>query len=381
MYTHWTRWSALLVYVAAALLAFSDTGWYLYANDYLNSYPTAILLRKIAFALLFIKIAGTRFSFKQFLLCGTIAGLAIYNYTLCGSITFLYSIVFVAALKDVDLSALFKILFFTTTGSLLLWGTLSLIGIGDVVSRTEVFGRGSIETRYCWGMHHPNIWHFAFARCILYFVLGFKHKLKWYSFGFLLLLNYLAYYFTVSRTGFLATSIFLLLTLLYQYLPKLIQTLPVKFVIPSGIISIYGLFLYFANDFIVNNSALSVLICKKLTTGRLTKAAMYLSQHPIRLFGSEFYYGIIFDCGFLRLLYDNGYILGGIFFIAFFVLLILALKHNWGIVVAVCVFTALYSIYEIDPFTRPTYNISIFFMSLLLYKDQLKYLNKTSSIP
>ena len=249
MQAHWKRYSAISVYIAAALLAFSDTGWYLYANDYLNSYPAAILLRQIALLLLFIKIVGTRYSLKQFLFFLTGSTLAIYNYTLCGSTTFIYSIFFIIALKDVDLSTLFKILFISTAGSLLLWGTLSYLGIGDVVSLTQSFGRGGVETRYCWGMHHPNIWHFAFARCIVYFVLGFKNRLKWSGFLALLLLNYFAYRFTISRTGFLTTTIFLLMILAYQYLPKIMQTLPVKIAIPSGIIGIYGLFFYFFHDY------------------------------------------------------------------------------------------------------------------------------------
>ena len=381
MQTLLKRCSIFFVYMAAALLAFSVTGWYLYANDFLNSYPAAILLRKISLVLLFIKIIGTRYSLKQFLFFLAGSALAIYNYTLCGNTTFIYSIFFVTALKDVDLSTLFKILFGSTTCSLLLWGTFSYLGIGDVISITQDFGRDSIETRYCWGMHHPNIWHFAFARCIVYFVLGFKNKLKWSVFIALLLLNYFAYRLTISRTGFLATTIFLLMILAYRYLPKLMQTLAVKTAILSGIIGIYGLFLYFFYEYITTRSDLSMLICKKLTTGRLTKAASYLSRHPVQWFGSEFYYETIFDCGFLRLFYDNGYILAGIFFLAFFILLILALKHNWDVVITICIFTVLYSIYEIDPITRPTYNFSVFFMSLLLYKDQLKYLHKTSSTP
>lgn len=366
--------SLILVYSAAALLAFSDTGWYLYANDYLNSYPAAILLRQIALILLFIKIVGSRYSVKQLLFFLAGSALAIYNYTLCGNTTFIYSIFFITALKDVNLSALFKILFYFTAGSLLLWGTLSYLGIGDVISLTQSFGRGGVETRYCWGMHHPNIWHFAFARCIIYFVLGYKDILKWPGLLVLLFLNFFAYRFTISRTGLLATTIFLLIILSYQYFPKIMQTRIMKTAIFSGIIGVYGLFLYFSYEYITTHSELSVFIAKKLTTGRLSLASDYLAEHPVQLFGSKFYYGTVFDCGFLRLFYDNGYILAGMFFIAFFILLILALKHNWNVIIAVCIFTVLYSIYEIDPVTRPTYNFSIYFMTFLLYKDQYKHL-------
>lgn len=367
----WKNYSCLLVYTALALLAVSDTGYYFYMADYVGAH--AFLLRQVCVALLTLKIVGTRYTAKEFLLLAAIFIPALYNYSLCGNITFIYSILVIAAIKDIDLGTLFKILFFATFSSLLTFGVLSYLGIGDVVALTENFGRGGIETRYCWGMHHPNIWHFAFARVIIYFVLGFKKQLKWYAYLLLLLLNYTAYCFTASRTGLLATSAFLLMILACRYLEKIMYSVYMKIALIGGTAAGYGLFIYIMNALLTKPNTALQIIDQKLTTGRLRFAGIYFSEHPIRFWGSDFYYGTVVDCGFLRLFYDAGWLLAGIFFIAFFVLLHLALKQKNGAVVSTCIFMFFYSIYEIDPVTRPTFNVVIFFMAALIYgTDYLK---------
>lgn len=373
----WQDYACLLVYTALSCLAVSDTGYYFYMADYVGSH--ALLLRHLCLILLGIKVLGTRYTKKEFLILAAAAIPALYNYTVCQNATFIYSILVIAALKNVNLNTVFRVLFFATSASLLAFAVMSLYGIGDVVSITMDFGRGGIETRYCWGMHHPNIWHFAFARVIVYFVLGFKKHMKWYSYLLLFLINYIAYRFTVSRTGFLATSVFLLLMAAYRYLKKLMHSLPVNIAIITGIAAIYTLFLWCMKLLMTGASPFAEFVNNRITTGRISLAANYLSQHPIRFWGSDFWYGTVFDCGFLRLFYDCGYLLGGIFFLAFFLLLFYAMKHKKGTVISVCIFMVLYSIYEIDPITRPTFNIVIFFLAALLYKDSYAKKNRTSS--
>lgn len=367
----WKTYSCLLVYAALALLAVSDTGYYFYMADYVGSH--AFLLRFLCIALLTVKIIGTRYTKKEFLPLAALLLPALYNYHLTGNETFIYIVLVIAAIKDVDLTMLFRVLFFATAASLLTFGILSFFGIGSVVFLTEDFGRGGIETRYCFGMHHPNIWHFAFARVIIYFVLGFRKCRKWYVYLTLLVVNYIAYRFTLSRTGLLATSAFLLMMFLCQYLGKITYSVYMKIAVIGGIAAVYGLFVYCMKAYFGPWNALISMISDKLTTGRIYLAKMYLSQYPIQFWGSDFYYSTVFDCGFLRLFYDNGWLLGTIFFATFFLLLFMALKHKNHMAVSVCIFMFLYSIYEIDPVTRPTFNITVFFMAALVYgKDYLK---------
>lgn len=367
----WKNDSCLLVYTALALLAISDTGYFFYMIDYVGAH--VFLLKNLCAVLLSIKIIGTRYTKKEFFLLAAVMIPAICNYNVCRDDTLIYSVLVIAALKDTDLSTVFKILFFTTFATILVLGILSCSGIAGGVSLTEDFGRGSIETRYYWGLRHPNTWHMSFARTIVYFVLAFRKCQKWHTCLLLFLLNYIAYRFTMSRTGFLATSVFLLMIIACQYCGKIIYSVFMRITLITGIASCYGLFVYCMNTLLVHPDELLNFINRKFFTGRISLAGSYLTKHPIRFWGSYLYSDVVFDCGFLRLFYRSGYLLAGIFFIAFFLLLYLAMKHKNGAVVSACIFMALYSFYEIDPVTRPTFNVVIFFMTALIYgMDYLK---------
>lgn len=367
----WKNYSCLLVYTALALLAISDTGYFFFMIDYVGTH--VFLLKHLCAALLSIKIIGTRYTKKEFFLLSAVMIPAIFNYSICRDDTLIYSILVIAALKEVDLSTVFKTLFFATFSAILFFGILSCLGIAGGVALTEDFGRGSIETRYYWGLRHPNTWHMSFARAIVYFVLAFRKCQKWHTCLLLLLLNYIAYRFTASRTGFLATSAFLLMVIACQYWGKIIYSAFMRVTLITGIAAGYGFFVYCMNALLSHPNEILNFINRKLFTGRISLAGSYLANHPIQFWGSHLYSDVVFDCGFLRLFYRSGYLLAGIFFLAFFLLLYQAMKYKKGTVVSTCVFIALYSFYEIDPVTRPTFNIVIFFMAALVYgMDYLK---------
>ena len=71
--------SLILVYIAAALLAISDSGIQLLILIEIG--PGSRTLRLIAMWLLFIKVLMTRYTRKEFALLAPIAALALYNYT------------------------------------------------------------------------------------------------------------------------------------------------------------------------------------------------------------------------------------------------------------------------------------------------------------
>ena len=87
------------------------------------------------------------------------------------------------------------------------------------------------------------------------------------------------------------------------------HTLFIKLCALGGLISIYGLYIYFTYDFAVNWSLNSQLFDWKITTGRIQQAVAYLKCNPIKLFSSRFPDdGTLFDFGFYRLFYEAGYL-------------------------------------------------------------------------
>lgn len=371
LYNLFKKNSCILVYIAAALLAVSDTGIQLFILNTVGDHSR--ILRQLALFLVFFKIIGTRYTKKEFFILFPIACLSLYNYTLCGNIYCVWNILIIASLKDVDFFTLFKVLFWSTLGSLILIGMLSFWDIGGAFSLTQYFGREEIETRYCFGLYHPNIWHYAFARCIVYGVLGYRNKITWHSLSALFALNYIAYRFSASRAGFLTVSLFLILIFCYQYLGKLMHSLFLKVCTVVGTIAAFATYLYFLYAYVKYGNLTALLFDAKVTNGRIRHAIIYLRDNPIRFMGTRFPDdGTVFDCGFFRMFSESGWILGIIFAAAFLILLLLSLKNNWDHVTAACIFTALYSLYEASPASRPSYNIIVFFMAVLVYRNAMK---------
>ena len=358
-----------LFYIGIALIAISDSGIQLLILMTIG--PGSRTIRLIGLWLLFFKVLLTRYTKKEFFLFIPLAFLAMYNYTLSGNIYCVYTILVIASMKDIDYSILFKVLFYSTLVSVVFVGILSLFGIGSPTQITQDFGRGLVETRYCFGLYHPNIWHQAIGRCIIFACIGYYKQLNIIHLLMLFVFNYFIYRMSISRTGLIAISIVLILMIFYKYLTRFMHSLFVKICAIVCMVGVYTLYIYFTiklagPEYHLRAEEFNWLVA----TGRLRQSLDFLEFHPIQWFSSRFPDdGTLFDCGFFRLFYESGYLWAGLFFLAFFALIIFAMKKNWDIVIPVCVYFIFCSLYEFDPVTRPTFNIAVFFMPLLIFKS------------
>ena len=371
MLNHLTKYKKIpfyLFYAAIAFLAISDSGIQLLILTTIG--PGSRTLRLAAMWLLFIKVLMTRYTKKEFFLLAPVAFLALYNYRMSGNIYGVYTILVIAASKEIDYSTLFKTLFFSTLSAVVFVGILSFFEIGSPTRLTEDFGRGLVETRYCFGLFHPNIWHQAIGRCIIFACIGYYKQLNIIHLLILFVYNYFIYRMSVSRTGLIAVSIILILLIFYKYMGRFMHTLFVKICAMTGMLGVYGLYVYFTSKLTGEYHLPAELFNWKVATGRLRQALDFLSTHPARLFSSRFPDdGTLFDCGFFRMFYESGYLWAGLFFLAFFVLVLLAMKKNWDVVIPVCAYFIFCSLYESDPVTRPTFNIVVFFLPLLVFNS------------
>lgn len=363
------KFSIVLVYIAIALLAISDSGIQLLILMEIG--PGSRTLRLIAMWLLFAKVLLTRYSKKEFFILTPITILALYNYTVSGNIYCVYTILVVACMKDIDYSVLFKTLFYSTLTTVAFVGILSIFEIGSPIQLTQDFGRGIVETRYCFGLYHPNIWHQAIGRCIVFGCIGHYKQLNIVHLLILLVFNYFIYTMSVSRTGLIAISIFLVFLIFYKYLGKLMHTFFVKVCAIIGMLGIYGLYLHFTVD-LYKGGLYGEIFSWKVTNGRIQQALEFFSTHTIQPFSNRFPDdGTLFDLGAYRIFYECGYIWAGLLFAGLFALAVLAVKKNWDIVLLACIYFIFCSLYESDPVTRPTYNILTFFLPLLIFKSSI----------
>lgn len=371
------QFSMLLFYLGVTLLAISDSGIQLLILMEIGSGSRT--LRLAAMWLLFSKVLLTRYTKKEFFIIVPVSVLALYNYYLSGNIFCIYTILLIAASKDIDYTMLFKILFYSTLSSIVFVGILSFFGIGSPTHLTEDFGRQVIETRYCFGLYHPNIWHQAIGRCIIFACIGYYKQLNIIHLLILFVFNYFIYRLSVSRTGLIAVSIVLVLMIFYKYLSRFMHTLFVKICAVLGIFGIYSLYTYFTIELTGEYNLHADIFNWRVATGRLQQAVDFLTDNPIRLFASRFPDdGTLFDCGFFRIFYEAGYLWAALFFIAFFALVIWALKNQQDMIILVCVYFIFCSLYEFDPVTRPTFNIVTFFLPLLVFQSSQNLLTKNS---
>lgn len=331
--------------------------------------PGSRTLRLIALWLLFARILLTRYTKREFFLLVPLSVLALYNYTLSGNIYCIYTILVLACMKDADYALLFKTLFYSTLTAVLLVGILSFWEIGSSTKLTQDFGRGLVETRYCFGFHHPNIWHQTVARCIIFACLGYYRKLTLVPILILFLFNLFIFTMSVSRTGLLAVSVFLILLICYKYLSKFMHSLFVNLSALICMTGVYGIYLYYTWRLYSDEyDYYGMMFNWKIANGRIRQALDYLMLNPMKPFSSRFPDdGTVFDLGAYRLFYECGYLWTGLLFLALLALVILAMKHHWDIVIPVAVYFIFYSLYEFSPVTRPTYNIVAFFLPMLIF--------------
>ena len=83
IYRSLKKYTPILVYVAVALLAFSDSGIQTLLLNTIGA--NSRMLRKIAIFLLFLKVLGTRYTKKEFFILLPVSLLSLYNHTICGN--------------------------------------------------------------------------------------------------------------------------------------------------------------------------------------------------------------------------------------------------------------------------------------------------------
>lgn len=138
-------WSAFLIELIIVMVD---------KSAYTNPYESQFF--RLTFLLFCIKAATTKYSGKEWGCILLFGAVAVTSYFVNHRDETVRAAVFVIACKDVDLKRMLKvILAVTLAGSVVLF-VLSAAGIFGVFSLTTDFGREKVETRYCFGMGHPN---------------------------------------------------------------------------------------------------------------------------------------------------------------------------------------------------------------------------------
>lgn len=164
-------------------------------------------LFQLTFLLFLIKTCLTRYEKKEYAVIAAFLALGAISYFVTGRNDIVRIVMFLAACKNVDMQKCMKLVFYMTLTGCLIIMFLSFFGIGGGIALTQDYGRGSVETRYTFGMGHPNalqcmVW--ALTVLVLYL---YGEKWKWYGYVAALAVNTGFFFLTDSKTS-LAAAVF-----------------------------------------------------------------------------------------------------------------------------------------------------------------------------
>ena len=280
-------------------------------SAYTNPYESLVF--RLTFLLFCIKILSTKYTRGEWLVIILCGGLAVLSYWINERDETVRAAVLVAACKDVDLKKeLKRILLVTVLGSVVLF-VLSATGIFGSFSITANFGRGStpegsIETRYCFGMGHPNAFQgmlFMMTTLVLYL---YAQRMKLISFLALLALNLVSYLFTDSNTAILVTIFAILGIIVLKYIEPLRQT---KIVYAAGAAGFLASALFSAYGAVTGVQNAFMFRLDKVLNGRFQYAYLVEDARLVnwKLFAAPENQAY-FDQGFIRLFYWYGIVIG-----------------------------------------------------------------------
>lgn len=161
-------------------------------------------LFQLTFLLFLIKTCLTRYEKKEYAVIAAFLALGAISYFVTGRNDIIRIVMFLAACKNVDMQKCLRLVFYMTLTGCLLIMFLSFFGIGGGIALTQDYGRGSVETRYTFGMGHPNalqcmVWALTVLALYLY-----GEKWKWYGYAAALAVNVGFFFMTDSKTSLAA---------------------------------------------------------------------------------------------------------------------------------------------------------------------------------
>lgn len=166
--------------------------------------PVEGRLFQLTFLLFLIKTCLTRYDKKEYAVIASFLALGAISYFVTGRNDIVRIVMFLAACKNVDMRKCLRLVFYMTLTGCLFIMLLSLFGIGGGMALTQDYGRGSVETRYTFGMGHPNalqcmVWALTVLALYLY-----GEKWKWYGYAAALAVNIGFFFLTDSKTSLVA---------------------------------------------------------------------------------------------------------------------------------------------------------------------------------
>ncbi len=264
---------------------------------------------QIAAGLFLIKILLTKYSLKEYIIGGGLAALSLLQWYYAYNETFFYVVLMIFASKNIPYEKLLKSIFYILTMIMVGMILLSSVGVIDGLTLVQNYGRDGVETRYCFGYPHPNVFHSNFYTLVSVFALAFPKKLNGWIICGIVALNVIATYFTTSRTGMIVIMVLCGALCVAKYLKTVLERRWVQ--IAGGtfmvVACIGSLILLVWNNPLVDK-------LDDLLTGRIMMARWFAMPQTWTFLPNTIYRDVL-DMGYVQLFATVGVLLATIYMI------------------------------------------------------------------
>lgn len=186
--------------------------------------PVEGRLFQLTFVLFALKVCMTKYTAGEGAVIVLFEALGIISYLMTGRNEIIRIATMIAACKGMDIKAVFAYMFKVVLTGFCVLVILSLTGILGTVKLTAVFRGDMVETRYCFGMGHPNSLHCMFFMLVLLFLYLYGSSVRRYWLAVLFAANIGLFFLTGSKTGTMVTAFAIVFTAVLIYMPRLRQT-------------------------------------------------------------------------------------------------------------------------------------------------------------
>ena len=287
-------------------------------------------------ALLFgIKILMTRYSLKEWIIIGVLGIAGFLIYFSARNTLIIEIVLMIAASKDMMKEKVLKCHFGIVFTAIILMIILSLTGVIGNLTLTRDYRRIGLETRYCFGYSHPNVFYSSLFTVMTVGILVFFARMRGIHYIILTGINIVFYFLADSRTGFLVVQLTIVLFYCLHRFPRIMEHAVVFW---CGMVGLVGLIIASYSTLYLPYRIIGFM--DQLLTGRIELAREWNYYNQWSLLPNNQTPANVLDMGYINVAANWGVLLGVIYFCAILCCYYKLYKvKNWPYVAALLVYS------------------------------------------
>ena len=328
---------------------------------------------------IFLKICITKYSIKEWIFVSSLLALGFMIWKSSNEIAAIWAVLIIVGMKNIPIGRLMKICMGIWSISFLVTFLMGIIHIRDgVVVVHEKLGLGPV-IRWSLGYTHPNVLHISYFILVVLLVYVFRWHGRnlWKASAGLMAGNCLIFLYSVSYTGILIVTGYILLVLSFEYLKKMKFFEPIIWSIMCAFLIAFPIV---APLWMNTHNHKLFMFFNELFSYRFELVYNIFSEYPISLFGTETIFSgkghLTLDSSFAYLLMYYGVVGFSIFAVFLVYLVFYYAKINRKYELAIILVTITAGITEQFLFNLSFKNLLFFFMGEVLFTHILKDTDK-----